>query len=104
LIMRLFFEHELQLRDALSFGYLGRQGDELEILIIHDHPESLGSLHEKHIQKGDKTYKVKAHIHTSESFEKGLAANDNYFVNMLKKVFIITEKGGFLTRVKKGQS
>jgi hypothetical protein len=104
LIMKLFFDLELQLKDAVSFGYLGRQGDEIEILLIHEHPDTLVNFHDRLIQKGEKNYRLKAHIHNMESFEKGLAAYDPYYVNLLKKVFIITEKGGFLTRLKKGQS
>jgi hypothetical protein len=102
LLLRLCLEYELQLKDAVSFGFLGRQGEELEILIIHEHPELLGMFNDKHIQRTDKVYRVKAHIHSSEHFQKGFEAKDPYFVNLVKKVFVISEKSSFLSKLKKG--
>jgi hypothetical protein len=102
LIMRICLEHELQIKDAVSFGFLGRQGEELEILIIHEHPELLGMFNDKHIQRGDKAYRVKAHIHTSEQFQKGFGAKDPFFVNLVKRVFVLSEKSSFLSKLKKG--
>ncbi len=103
LLIKLFLEFEHQMKEAISFGYLGRQEEEIEILIIHDNPETLEMFHNKHMQRGDKNYRINAHIHTSEAFHNGLMANDPYFVNTLKKVFVINEKGGFLSIHKKGK-
>lgn len=103
LIIRIFFEFEEQLKDALSFGFLGRHDDEIEILIIHELPQNLSSFHEKQVQRGDRKYRINAHIHTSRAFNNGIAAGDPYFVGVLKKVFIINEKGGFLSIHKKGK-
>jgi hypothetical protein len=102
LIMRLYLEHELLFKEMVSFGFLGRQNEEMELLVIHEHPATLAALHTEQMQRGDKTYKLKIHIHASDTFQKGIIANDPYFVSLLKKVFIITEKSNFLSKLKKG--
>ena len=78
------------------------RGEELEIVIIHEQPSQVHSLNEKHITKNDKTYKIKAHVHTKHDFENGVKNKDEYFTSIIKKVFIIKDKDNFLSKLKKG--
>lgn len=102
LLMKLYCEHESLLKDSISIGYLGMRGDELEIVVIHEHPGQVHSLNEKHVTRNDKTYKIKAHAHSMHDFENGVKNKDEYFTSIIKKVFIIKDKDNFLSKLKKG--
>jgi len=102
LLLKLFFKHENFLKDAYALGYLGMRGDELEVFIIHQNPEKFHGLHNENITRKDKTYKIRAHVHTKEAFEHGINNKEEYFTTLLKKVFIVVDKDHMLTNLKKG--
>ncbi len=102
LLVKLYFNHEALLKDSTSIGYLGMRGEELEIVIIHDHPEQLSILNDKQVARKDKIYKIKAHVHSMYDFENGVKNEDEYFTSIIKKVFIIKDKDNFLSKLKKG--
>ncbi len=102
LLMKLYFNHEALLKDSISIGYLGMRGEELEIVIVHEQPNQVHGLNEKYVTRNDKTYKVKAHVHSMHDFENGVKNKDEYFTSIIKKVFIIKDKDNFLSKLKKG--
>jgi DNA-binding HxlR family transcriptional regulator len=102
LILKFYLEHEAKLANAKVLGYLGARGDELELLIIHPDPGSINELNGRHLTRKDKTYKIKVHMHTAEDFAKGIANKEDYFVSILRKVFIVMDKDNVVTKLKKG--
>ena len=102
-LLKLYLENESVFANTISFGYLSQKGDELETLIIHDKPEEAYPLKDKLISYNGRSYKVKVHINTKESFTVGLEKKEDYFVSAIKKVFLIKDKGNFLSILKKGK-
>jgi DNA-binding transcriptional ArsR family regulator len=101
-LLKLFIENEYLIRESIAIGYLGIRGDELEILILSGNPGSIQSINDKQLTRNEKTYKIKAHIHTLEMFQNGINNKEDYYVSMLKKVFIITDRDNLLSNMKKG--
>ncbi len=101
-LMKLFLDNEYLLKDCLSIGYLGTKAEEIELLIIHQNPQQLYHLNEKRITRNDKAYKIKAHLHTKEAFQQGVNNKEEYFLSVLKKVFILFDKENIVSKPKKG--
>jgi hypothetical protein len=102
LLIKLYIENEHIFKESLALGYLAIKGDELEILVITPNPEAFHNHKGAQITWHEKTYNVKAHIHTKEEFENGVANNDEYFNSLLKKIFILIDKDNVLSKLKKG--
>jgi hypothetical protein len=101
-LMRLFLDNEYLLKDCISIGYLGTKAEEIELLVIHQNPSSLYHLNEKQITRNDNIYKIRAHLHTKEAFQQGVNNKEEYFLSVLKKVFILFDKENVVSKPKKG--
>lgn len=103
-LIKIFMEHEDLIQSCEVFGYIGLKNNIHDILIIHEDPSKADVLKNNEIIKNGTTYHINPHIHTKEAFVNGINSNDPYFKSVLKKVYILVDKGNFLSSLKKGET
>jgi hypothetical protein len=102
IFLKLYLEYEKQFLESSSFGFVGLKDNEIEILMIHQESQSIQFLNERHITRLDKTFRVRAHIHSKEAYENGIKNKEDYFLSLIKKAVILSDKDNFLSKLKKG--
>ncbi len=102
IIMKLFLDHENIIKESLAIGYVSCKNEEVEILLISQTPSSFYHLNEKHIIRNNRTFKIKAHVHTKEALQSGINNKEEYFISLIKKVYILLDKENILAKLKKG--
>jgi len=102
-LIKMFCEHEENLIETESIGYLGIRGDELEILILTGNPTKFHYLNDSRVKKNGKEYRIKTHIHKTQDFINGVNEKNEYFTTIVKRVFVLTDKNYVLSDLKKGR-
>jgi predicted transcriptional regulator len=103
-LIRLFIENEELFKTCTSFGYLGLKDNSFEIIMIHDDPSKTEPLKNKEIIRNETKYIINLHTHTKEVFFNGVKNKEPYFTSILKRVYILIDKGSFLSKIKKGET
>ncbi|MBN2368329.1 winged helix-turn-helix transcriptional regulator [Candidatus Woesearchaeota archaeon] len=102
IMLKILCQNEELLQDAVAYGYIGLKNDVIELLVIHEDHEHARQLNQASVSRRGKTYKIDAHLHTKEAFDRGIKNKDEYFLNALKKVVVISDRTGFLMDLKMG--
>lgn len=101
-MMKFYLDNMKKLEDAVSIGFLGKNGKEIELVIVHPNPESLYYINQINLEHDNKQYNFKVHVHKKEDFLSGIDKKEDYFISLVKKAFILLDKESILSKTKKG--
>jgi DNA-binding transcriptional ArsR family regulator len=94
-LQKFLWQNEELIKECLGMALVEARGDELHLLVLAA-PEKLEHLRKKFskavISSQEKQRSVIAWTHSVEEMREGLARDDTYYKNLLKKPHIIVEK------------
>lgn len=101
-LIKLFCSNDRFMEIAQSIGYLGMKDNVIEIIVFCPEPENTQLAQTRFFQSG-KSYEIKVHSHRSDDFIIGLEKKEEYFVNAMRKVFVLKDQGNIMSKMKKGE-
>ncbi|NTV23625.1 MAG: winged helix-turn-helix transcriptional regulator [Nanoarchaeota archaeon] len=99
-LLKFFLVNESLSKEFKAVSLVSGRNEEVELFVVHEAPQSFR--HEFTVDCNEKHYAIKLLAHTMEEVETGVVSKNEHFLGILRKSFVLSDKDGIMTRLKKG--